>query len=131
MAKTQNPVSAGVVGETLRWAQSVHKILNGAVDMGVPTGSKDSTGNYSEFSQGNGSGVLIRIGASGSVGVANKWTTTGTAITINHGLQRQPIGVHLVNSDKQLQIWQPTTPTTVSIFLAPSDATANATVYVF
>ena len=130
MAKTQNPVSAGVSGDTLRWAQSVHQTLNGAVDMGVPTGAKDSTGNYSKFSQGNTSGELIRIGAASST-QAVKWTTSNTAITIKHGLQRQPIGVHLVNSDKALQIWQPTTATTTSIFLAPSDATANATIYVF
>jgi hypothetical protein len=129
MAKTQNPVSAGVSGDTLRWAQSVHQTLNGNVDMGIPTG-KDATGNWSEFGQGNSSGVLIRIGAASST-QANKWTTTGTAIAVNHGLQRQPIGVHLVNSDKQLQVWQPTTATATYIYLAPSDATVNATVYVF
>lgn len=136
MAKTLNPVSTGLTGETLRWAQSAHKILNGAIDMGIPT-EKDTTGNYNEFSQGNTSGVLIRIGAHGTIGNVYVWGTSSVAITINHGLvnsankPRQPIGVHLVNSDKALQIWQPTTATTTSVFLAPSDASANATVYIF
>lgn len=138
MAKTLNPVDFAreLATNTMRWAQSVHKILNGAVDMGVPT-QKDATGNYNTFSQGNASGVLIRIGANGSSGNTIIWAAAAAPITIQHGLvdsmnqPRQPIGVHLVNSDKDLRVWQPTAPTTANIFLAPSDNTANATVYVF
>ncbi len=139
MAKTLNPVDFAreLPTSTLRWAQSLHKIVNGGVDMGVPT-KKDATGNYNTFSQGNASGVLVRIGAHGSTGNKLTWAAgAGTPVTIQHGLvdsqnqPRQPIGVHLVASDKDLRVWQPTTPTTESIFLAPSDPTANATVYVF
>lgn len=139
MAKTLNPVDFALElpSKTLRWAQSLHKIINGGVDMGVPT-QKDNTGNYNTFSQGNTSGVLIRIGAHGSSGNAITWgAAAGTPVTIQHGLvdsrnqPRQPIGVHLVSSDNDLRIWQPTTPDTTDIFLAPSDPSVNATVYVF
>lgn len=138
MAKTLNPVDFAreLPTATMRWAQSLHKIVNGGVDMGVPT-QKDNTGNYNTFTQGNTSGVLIRIGAHGSSGNAITWGVVATAIPIQHGLvdsknqPRQPVGVHLVNSDKDLRVWMPTAPNTVDIFLAPSDATANATVYVF
>jgi hypothetical protein len=132
MAKTLNPVdfARGMPAQLLQWAQSVHKQINGSLSMGEPIG-KDSTGNYNAFNQGNTSGVLIRIGASGTSGNSYAWTTTGTGISINHGLLKQPIGFHLVNSDKSLNIWQTVTPDVNTITLAPSDATANATVYVF
>jgi hypothetical protein len=87
MAKTLNPVDFAreLPANTLRWAQSLHKVLNGAVDMGVPT-AKDPTGNYNTFSQGNGSGILIRIGAHGSSGNNVTWGTTATPVTININL---------------------------------------------
>lgn len=109
--------------------QSVHQVLTGNVDMGTPT-SKDSTGQYNEFQKGNGSGILIRVGAYGSTGNAYTWPASGNLV-INHGLLRQPIGCHVVNSDNHLTIAQPTAPDENSITLNPSDRTANATVYVF
>ena len=109
--------------------QSVHQVLTGNVDMGTPT-SKDSTGQYNEFQKGNGSGILIRVGAVGSTGNTYTWPASGDLV-INHGLLRQPIGCHVVNSDNHLTIAQPTAPDKNSITLNPSDRTANATVYVF
>jgi hypothetical protein len=109
--------------------QSVHQVLTGNVDMGTPT-SKDSTGQYNEFQKGNGSGILIRVGAHGSTGNAYTWPASGNLV-INHGLLRQPIGCHVVNSDNHLTIAQPTAPDENSITLNPSDRTTNATVYVF
>jgi hypothetical protein len=112
-----------------QWVQSVQDSLNGSIDMGTPT-SKDSTGQYNEFKQGNGSGILIRIGAAGTAGNKYSWPSTGS-LTVNHGLQRQPVGCHLVSSDKQLSVWQPSTPDATNIILESSDPTVNATVYVF
>jgi hypothetical protein len=109
--------------------QSVHQVLTGNIDMGTPT-SKDSTGQYNEFQKGNGSGILIRVGAHGSTGNNYTWPASGHLV-INHGLLRQPIGCHLVSSDKQFAHWQPTAPDENSITLAPSDPTANVTLYVF
>jgi hypothetical protein len=97
--------------------------------MGTPT-SKDLTGQYNEFQKGNGSGVLIRIGATGSTGNAYTWPSSGNLV-INHGLLRQPIGCHIVSSDKQLTHCQPVAPDENNITLLPSDPTANATIYVF
>src|SRR5271157_2732538 len=112
-----------------QWTQTVQQTLSGNVDMGTPT-SKDSTGQYNVFQKGNGSGVLIRIGAHGSTGNTYTWPASGNLV-INHGLLRQPVGCHLVSSDKQLTFCQPTTPDSNSITLTPSDPTSNATVYVF
>jgi hypothetical protein len=109
--------------------QSVHQVLTGNVDMGTPT-SKDSTGQYNEFKKGNGSGVLIRVGATGSTDNTYTWPASGNLV-INHGLLRQPIGCHIVSSDKQLTHCQPVAPDENSITLLPSDPTANATLYVF
>lgn len=138
MAKTLNPVdfALGMPSALLKWAQSIHKTINGSIDQGVPNG-KDSTGNYNSFSDGNSSGVLIRIGASGTSDNKYSWTTSNTPITINHGLfdsqgqPRQPIGVRLESSTKALSVYQPTTATTTEIFLSPTDATSYATVYVY
>jgi len=133
MSQSLNPVdfAMGMPRALLQWAQSLHKTVNGQIEMGLPIG-KDATGNYSQFSPSNTSGTLIRIGASGGAsGNSNNWSTSSTGIVINHGLLKQPIGCHLVSSDKQLVIWQTQTPNSQNIYLAPSDATANATVYVF
>jgi hypothetical protein len=124
-----NTFTHGLPVNHRQWIQSVQQVLNGSVDMGSPT-SVDSTGQYNEFERGNTSGVLFRIGATGSIDNALAWPATGY-LTLNHGLQRQPIGCHLVSSDKQLSIWQPEAPNATDIFLTPSDPTANATVYVF
>lgn len=136
--KSLNPqdFALGLPAGQLRWALSEHKVIQGGIDMGIPQ-SKDSTGNYNTFDQGNTNGVLVRVGASGSSDNKNAWTTSNTQIAINHGLTdsngqpRQPVGVHLVNSNKQLTIWQPTTPDTTNVYVAPSDATAYATLYIF
>jgi len=132
MSKTLNPVdfALGMPAALLRWAQSVHDTVNNKLDFGTPL-TQDSTGNFNTFAPGNNNGVLIRIGASGGSGNKYNWTTSTAPVAILHGLGRQPIGAHLVSSDKALTIWLPTTPTTTTLSIAPSDATANATIYVF
>lgn len=138
MGKTFNPgtLQQGLPRDQYQWAQSLDETINGQLDLGrVDTGAQgaiDSTGTPAAFTKGNGSGVLIRIGASGSGnGPSNNWTSSSTGIPIQHGLGRQPIGFHLVDSDKPLQIYRTATANAQTITLAPSDATANATVYIF
>ena len=134
----RNPIdfAMGMPSALLKWAQDIFQGLSGGLDQGIPQ-SKDSTGNYNTFNQGNLSGVLIRVGAAGSSGNKYLWTTNNTPIDINHGLfdsnrnKRQPVGAYLVNSDKALSIFEPTAPDTTTIHIAPTDATANATIYVF
>lgn len=128
--KSMNPTQVGLPRIQQQWAQTVHETVNGGIDQGVPTG-KDSTGNYSTFNKGNSDGQLIRIGASGTTDNPYAWSTSGVGININHTLGRQPIGAHLVSSNKDLRIWIPSTPTDTTIVIAPSDATSYATVYVF
>src|ERR1700760_346497 len=100
--KTQNPVNiVGLPNQMQQWAQSLHAALNGGIDMGTPN-SKDSTGVYNKFVKSNGSGVLIRIGASGTTDNDYAWTTSNTPVVINHGLLRQPIGYHVVDMDKNV-----------------------------
>ena len=112
-----------------QFVQSVQQVLTGNIDMGTPV-NKDATGQYNQFDKGNGSGILLRIGAHGSTGNNLTWPASGNLV-INHGLQRQPIGCHLVSSDAQLTICQPVAPDSNVITLLPSTNTANATVYIF
>lgn len=129
--KVLNPqhMQAEITPEHLRWAQSVHKSLTGGVDMGIPTGT-NSAGVYNTFDKGNSSGVLIRVGAASS-SEAIKWTASNTAIAINHGLGRQPIGFKIVDKDKSMDVFRTAPPDNNVISLAPTDATANVTVYIF
>jgi len=138
MARSLNPVdmAMGLPRQQLQWAQSLHNTVNGGIDQGVPTG-KDSTGNFSTFTQGNANGQLVRIGASGSTEHDNAWTSSNAPITVNHSLvdangkPRQPIGVHIVNKSKTVDVYMPTAPTTSTVTIAPTDATAHTTLYIF
>jgi hypothetical protein len=132
MAVTVNPrdMALGLPRLQQQWAESVHSALNGGLDHGIPQ-NKDSTGNYNTFAQGNLNGVLIRVGASGSTDNKYSWTTSGTGVAINHGLKRQPVGAYLVASNKLLVIWETVTPDQNNITIAPSDATAYATIFIF
>jgi hypothetical protein len=124
-----------------QFVQSVKKVFSGNVDMGVATGNTPTNagtyginaGVYSQFDQGNGSGVLIRIAANGvtGTGASYNWGTTGTGIVINHGLLRQPIGFHVVDADKSVQVYRTAAPDSNQITLASTDNSASVTVYVF
>lgn len=137
MPRSINPVNMamGLPRQQLQWAQSIDETLNGGVSLGTIApgeGSIDSTGTPANFSRDNSTGILIRVGASGSGnGPKYNWTTTGTGVSINHQLGRQPIGFHVVDSDKPLTVHRTVTSNTQTITLAPSDASANATVYIF
>lgn len=134
MGRTQNPVdmAMGLPRMQKQWAQSLDSVINGDIDMGtVQSNGLDATGTPALFNKGNGSGNLIRIGASGSSNGNYQWTTTGTGVVIQHGLGRQPIGFHLSDADGQLQVWRTVVADNKQITLAPSDATKNATVYIF
>jgi hypothetical protein len=138
MTRSINPVdmAQGLPRQQLQWAQSLHSTVNGGLDLGVPT-AKDSTGNFNTFSPGNSNGVLIRVGASGTTQNTHAWGTSNTPITIPHGLvdtegnPRQPVGVHVVNKDKNMDVYLPTAPDAKNIYISPTDATANTTIYVF
>lgn len=130
--QTQNPSdrSLTLTAAQLKWAQTLHQTVNGGIEPGIPQ-SKDTSGNWSTFEKANTSGVLIRVSPRGTSDNTYSWAAVGAPITINHGLQRQPIGAHLVSSDKDLRIWIPATPTKDTIQIAPSDNTSYATIYIF
>jgi len=121
-------MQAKITPEHLRWAQSVDKTLQGGIDMGTPTG-KNSAGVYNTFDVGNSSGVLIRVGSNTS-SEAVKWDGTG-AVTINHGLKKQPIGFKIVDKDATVDVWRTAVPTVDVISLKSSSATVNVTLYIF
>ncbi len=121
-----------------QWVQSVQEVVNGNVDMGTPKGNAPSSagvnaGVYTQFDKGNGSGVLIRVAAQGvaGTGASYNWGGIGVGIVINHGLLRQPIGFHVVDQDKPVQVSRTASPDKNQITLAPTDNTASVTVYVF
>lgn len=124
-----------------QFVQSVNNVLNSNVDMGTPQGNTPTdkvtyginAGVFSQFKQGNGSGVLVRVAANGVIGTgaAYNWGTTGVGVVINHGLLRQPIGFHVVDADKQVQVYRTTAPDSNQITLASTDNSASVTMYVF
>lgn len=139
MGKTYNPTSfiVELTPHHTRWVQSVHKALNAGIDMGVGTGTSPPTGGvndgvYTQFERGNGSGILVRVAATGvtGTGAAYTWPASG-GLVINHTLGRKPVGFHLVDSDKAVQVFRTTPPTSTTITLQPTDVTASVTLYIF
>lgn len=139
MAKTYNPSSVitDLTMHMRKWVQSVHKTVNGALDLGVATGCQpqDSTVNagvYTQFEKGNGSGILVRIAANGLVGTGAlyNWPAVGD-LSVVHELGRQPIGFHVVDSDKDVRVFRTAAPTQQLLTLKPTDITASVTLYIF
>lgn len=124
-----------------QFVQSIKNVLSSNVDMGTPNGNTptDTTtyginaGVYSQFNQGNGSGMLVRIAANAlnGTGASYNWGATGTGIVINHGLLRQPIGFHVVDADKNVSVYRTAAPDKNQITLASTDNSASVTVYIF
>jgi hypothetical protein len=140
MSKTYDPNAfAHELSTTQRqWTQSVQQVVNGGIDMGTPVGNAPASagvnaGVYTQFNRGNGSGVLIRIAATGvtDTGANYNWVSNNTGLKINHGLLRQPIGFHVVDQDKNASVYRTVSPDENQITLATTDATASHTVYVF
>jgi hypothetical protein len=139
MAKTYNPSSfqLELSQQHKDWVQSVHKNMNGNLDLGVPKGQQPqdasvNAGVFTQFTKGNGSGILIRIAANGlsGTGASYNWPGAGSLV-INHGLGRQPIGFHVVDSDKDVRVFRAAAPTNMQITVQPTDKTASVTLYIF
>lgn len=120
-----------------KWAQGVHKTLVGGVNLGVGVATSPKTGGvndgvYTQFDQGNGSGMLIRVAAAGvaGTGAAYEWPTTGSLV-VNHSLGRMPIGFHCVDSDKDVRVFRTAPPTATTLTLGTTDRTASVTLYIF
>lgn len=130
--KPTNPTNQGVhtAAGQLRQAKSVFKVLNGGLSYGVPTGTKDSTGCFSEFQNDNIDNVIIRIGANGSQNGSYQFDAGGN-VSINHGLQRQPIGFKILDKDQSCDIHRTATPDSNFIKLQCTVINANVTVEIF
>lgn len=138
MPKTFNPSSflMQLTDQMQVWVQSVHKTINGNMDLGVPLKQCPTAGTnfgvYTQFDKGNGSGILVRVDAHGSTGTGASYTWPAAgALTISHGLGRQPIGFKLVDCDKDVRVFRTASPTTKEILLQPTDTTASVTLYIF
>lgn len=138
MPKTFNP-SALLPQMTVQmreWVQSLHKTLNGNMDIGVPLKQNPVAGInknvYTQFDKGNGSGILIRIAAHGVTGTGAKynWPAVGSLV-INHGLDRQPIGFRIEDCDKDVRVFRTASPNSVQITIQPTDVTASVTLYIY
>jgi hypothetical protein len=124
---TQN--NTNTFKQVLRWAQSVFKVLAGAVAIAQPAGQA-SGGVYNAFNKDNVDCVLLYIGAHGS-GASIVWNANNTGQAINHGLLRQPIGFIVVYKTKTCDVYSTATPTSDNITLAITDDTATTIVMVF
>jgi len=139
MARTYNPTAfIKELSSNMRtWVQSVHLQFNGNVDMGSGTATAPSSaginaGVFTQFKQGNSSGVLIRVAGHGVVGsgASYNWPAAGSLV-LNHGLLRQPIGYKIVDKDKTVDVFRTVAPDKNQITLQPTDNTASVTLYVF
>ena len=121
-----------------QWIQDVQKVVNGAIEIGVPVQNSPAAttgvnqGVPTQYKRANGSGIMIRVDATGVAnGAPYNWTTNGTGVAIKHGLNRVPIGFHVVDQDGAIQVYRIAPPTNQLITLAPSDHTISVTVYIF
>jgi hypothetical protein len=122
-----------------QWVQSTNDVVNGGIEIGTPAANSPSAttgvnaGVPTQYERANGSGVMIRIDANGvtNTGASYNWGATSTGIAIKHGLQRVPIGFHVVDQDGSIQVYRTAPPTDQVITLAPSDNTKSVTVYIF
>ena len=132
MAKPVNPSMHAIKTPegNLRMSKSVYKVLNGGLTYGVPTGDKDSTGCFSDFTNDNIDNVIYRIGGNGTTNGQYQFDATG-AVTINHGLFRQPIGFKILDKDQACDVYRTSTPDENFISLKCTVATANVTVEIF
>lgn len=139
MSKTYNPTShvKQLTPQDRTWVQSAFREINGSLNLGVPTGSNPmdsgvNAGVYTQFDKGNGSGVLVRVAANGSLntGALYNWPASGS-LTIDHALGRKPIGFHVVDSDRDVRVFRTSPPTKTQLILQPTDPTASVTLYVF
>lgn len=140
MPKTVNPSGFAhqLTPQNRQWVQSVHKALNAGIDMGVPTGTNAATtgtnaGVYTQFKQGNGSGVLVRVqgNSDNESGVEYKWQPGSATTTIKHKLGRKPIGFHVVDMDQDVRVYRTEPPTEDTITLNCTNHNASVTLYIF
>lgn len=122
-----------------QWVQDTQRVMNGGIEIGTPSINSPAAtsginqGLPTQYERANGSGIMIRIVANGvlDTGAPYNWSASNVGIPISHGLQRTPIGFHIVDQDKEVTVYR-TAPSTVdTITLAPTDNTASVTVYVF
>ena len=132
-----NTFAHGLDSNHRQWVQTTQQVLSGNVDMGTPKGNAPSSagvnaGVYTQFDKGNGSGRLIRIAAKGATGTgaAYNWPASG-GLVINHGLLRQPIGFHVVDTDGTATVHRTAAPDSTQLTLTTSDPTVSHTIYVF
>lgn len=141
MTKTYDPNTfAHTLPVTQRqWTQDVQTVLNGQVEIGTPVQNSPTApsgvnqGLPTQYKRANGSGIMIRVAAAGilDTGASWNWAGDGVGIVIKHGLQRTPVGFHVVDQDGAIQVYRTAPSTTTDITLAPSDNTVSVTVYVF
>jgi hypothetical protein len=144
MAQTYNPTSfieeikQALSDKARIWIQSVHQQINGNLSFSDPTGTAPTTGGgvnagvYTQFQKSNGSGILIRVAAYGvtGTGAPYNWPAAG-ALTINHGLGRQPIGFHIIDVDTaNFSAYRSAAPTAQQIQITPSTNTASVTLHI-
>jgi hypothetical protein len=115
--------------QVLRWAQSVYKVLNGAVAIAQPAGQA-AGGVYNKFTKDNLDCVLLYIGAVAS-GSPLLWTANNTGQAFNHGLLRQPIGFIVVYKSAACDVYSTVTPTSDNITLATTNDAATTIIMVF
>lgn len=139
MTVKYNPTSfvSQLTSQHRQWVQGVHKALAGGINLGVGVGTNPLSGGindgvYTKFEKGNSSGTLVRISAAGvsGTGASYEWPSSGSLV-INHTLGRQPVGFHLVDSDKDVRIFRTSPPTSTTLNLQPTDRTASVTLYIF
>ena len=94
----------------------------------------DASGQAATFTQDNGNGVMIRVGAVGNPhGLAQFWTANNTPTIIVHNLGRVPLGYYVVRKSAACDIFDGTVAawTTANISLETTNDAADTTIYIF
>lgn len=113
--KPEAPLQWHDTNHVTKTLQRVYKILRGNISFGSTFDPADKSRNIDAYPA-----------------TAKTPAVAATEFAIIHGLNRVPIGFHLVSKDGQTDVWNSTTPwTTSTIFLKASGLNVNITVLIF
>ena len=115
------PQVPGVAMDNLIQHQSIYKTLRANTSMGSPT-AFDGAGIPTTYDQDNMDGILLRV----------MWVTPNADQTIQHNLNRVPVGYYITRKDQTCDVYDGTlSGWTTSAIVLRCTAAADTTIYVF
>ncbi len=107
-----------------------YKILTNNIGFGTVS-TTDGSGVPLTYSKDNTNGCMIRVGGSASA-LTQHWVTSNADTTLQHSLNRIPIGYLVFRKSGTVDVYSGTlTWTNTTICLKSTDATQDTHIYIF